>query len=104
VYFGEDLTFRRNIPPPSSRYKRISNKKPAEAGGKIRLLISSLVYTSTLKMEAIWSTETSGSFSELYGVTTVKAVFFIVTALRSSEQNMVALNSRTVIPFSFQKT
>jgi hypothetical protein len=35
VSFGEGLTFRRNISPPSSGSKSKLSKKPAEANGKL---------------------------------------------------------------------
>jgi hypothetical protein len=56
VYFGENPTFRRNVQTQSSGSKSKSSKKPVEAGGKL-----SVTYFSTLKMEAVCSSETSGS-------------------------------------------
>jgi hypothetical protein len=48
--FGDNPTFRRDILPLSSGLKNKPNKKPAEAGGKLSLI---------LKVEAIRSSETS---------------------------------------------
>jgi hypothetical protein len=55
VYFGENSAFRRKIPLPSSGSNCKQSKRPLEADGK-----ASLTYSSTLKMEAIFSYEAWG--------------------------------------------
>jgi hypothetical protein len=57
---------------PGSRYKP---SRKSTTGGILR--VSSLAYSSTLKMEAVCSSETSG-------VTTRKTVLFIVVPVRTS--------------------
>jgi hypothetical protein len=42
------------------------------------LAVAWLTYTSTLKMEAIFPSETSVNFSELHGVTSQIILFFII--------------------------
>jgi hypothetical protein len=67
--------FRKNISPPSSKSKiktrkKVAetggklrfNKKPTEAGGNLRLSLTS-VYFSTLKIEAINTSEMSDCFN-----------------------------------------
>jgi hypothetical protein len=58
VYLRESLTFRSFIPPPSSASKSKKSKKPAEAGGKLSILVSYFAYSSTLNVEMIYYSET----------------------------------------------
>jgi hypothetical protein len=72
VWNGEvHLTFRRNTLFPSSRSESKSNKQPARSRLQIELsLVICLACSSTLKTEAICSSETSINFSIiLHGVT-----------------------------------
>jgi hypothetical protein len=50
--------FQRNISPPSSRFKSKPRKKPALLAACF-ILLSCLMHSLTLKMEAISSSETS---------------------------------------------
>jgi hypothetical protein len=60
VSVEESTMFRRNISSPSSRSKSKPIKQPRRAC-RLILLVSFLAYSSTLKMEVIFSSETSGS-------------------------------------------
>jgi hypothetical protein len=57
------LTFRRNIQPPSSDLKSKTVIIP-----DCFILISCLAYSSTLKVEAIYFSEESADFTGLYGI------------------------------------
>jgi hypothetical protein len=76
-YFGG-----RSILPPSSRSSNKPRKKPVEAGDKLisifrlLLLVSCLAFTSTLKMEAICSSEALLAFAGLQGVVSQKMESF----------------------------
>jgi hypothetical protein len=65
--FGKRQAFQRNTWPPSSEWKSRRRKKSEKAGGKLspacplRMLVSCLACSSTLKMEAISSFQTSVS-------------------------------------------
>jgi hypothetical protein len=70
---GESPTFRVNV----AFIFRIDEYAKQEAGGRQSSI-------STLKTEAIYSSESSG-FSELHGFTTQHNVLFKVTAVRTSD-------------------
>jgi hypothetical protein len=63
MYFGDGPTFRRNISSPCSWPKSRPRKKTADRAqlASLLLLVSCFVYSSTLKMKAICSSETSRS-------------------------------------------
>jgi hypothetical protein len=56
--------------------KKESSKNSPESGGNLGLI-------STLKMEAIYSSETFGSLTKLHDVTDQKTKLFIVTTVRN---------------------
>jgi hypothetical protein len=56
VFYGDSPTFRRNIFSPSLGSMSNPRIKPGEVGGKL-----SSAYSTTLKIEAICSSETSDS-------------------------------------------
>jgi hypothetical protein len=67
VCFENQWTFRRNISPQSSGSKKNQARNQHEAGSKQAtcfMLVSSVAY-STLKMEAICSSETSIDFQRI---------------------------------------
>jgi hypothetical protein len=51
------------------------------------MLVSSLAYSSTLKMEAIYSFEISVVFNGLHGIVTQKLGLFLTTAVRISRSS-----------------
>jgi hypothetical protein len=75
------LTFRRNISPPSSGSKNKSSKlcwPPAF------IPVSCWAYSSTLKMKAIFSSEMSVDFQRNHVVISQKMVLCITTTVRTS--------------------
>jgi hypothetical protein len=86
MHFGASPMFLRNILPPSSGLKSGSSKKPAEAE-----LIASfylffwLSYSSTLKVEAIYFSETQVNFCQTIWLYNAEdCVLFIFTAVLTS--------------------
>jgi hypothetical protein len=71
------MMFQRNILHPSSGLKMKQSKKPASSRQQA-YLVSCLSYSSCLKMEVVWSSETSDDFYRLHGVTSLKTVLFSV--------------------------
>jgi hypothetical protein len=59
-------TFRRNISPPSSGSKNKPSMKMGDKQSSNFTLVSCLAYSSTLKMEAVCSFETSVSFQQSF--------------------------------------
>jgi hypothetical protein len=54
-------------------------------------LVSCSAYSSTLKMEAIYSSETSVDFNGLHGVTSQKIKLIITTAVRTSNSTCIII-------------
>jgi hypothetical protein len=82
---GTSKTAFGDLLPPSSGLKCKPSKKTAEADSNLSpdvfqtfhpiLLVSRLIYSSILNIEAIYSSETSGCL-KLHGFTTQKAITF----------------------------
>jgi hypothetical protein len=82
----------RNTPPPSSGSKSKPRRKPALLAVYF-VLDSCLSYFSTLKKDRCVSPELRGMFTGVHGVISLKVEAFIVTAVRTSNQEVNIKNT-----------
>jgi hypothetical protein len=87
------LTFRRNILLPSSGSKKKFQQD--QQVSRWLLLVTCLltalaeIFSLTLKMEAICSSETSVASQQTTGVTSQKMILFIITAVKTSNPTKI---------------